>query len=235
MKRSRRWHKFRILRRQFWSRRCTQSPNISLQMLLRADYLLSHLRLNCISRPFIIGPVSHPFFYYIDCLIVVSLIFRYTYNLQHSYHLGYVRVFTKLWVKNYRDRESTRSLLLITNNTGFLNDDWCNTISTMRSTQARESYSCNSTGYVDLDLSTEVVLGSLWLTGSEVELPPVADRIEDSSGKNGFGYHFAKPRRGPLVQWSCWTQYPIHQVNQVIDQITTCRISCNPVVLQHPH
>ena len=39
-----------------------QSPNISLQMLLRADYLLSHLRLNCISRPFIIGPVSRPFF-----------------------------------------------------------------------------------------------------------------------------------------------------------------------------
>ena len=67
----------------------TQSPNISLQRLLHADYLLSHprlndLRLNRMSRPFIIGLVFPPFFFYIDFLIVVTLILLYTYNLQHS-------------------------------------------------------------------------------------------------------------------------------------------------------
>ena len=45
----------------------TQSPNIFLQKLLHADHLLSHLRLNDLrlnrmSRLFIIGLVFPPFF-----------------------------------------------------------------------------------------------------------------------------------------------------------------------------
>ena len=67
----------------------TQSPNIFLQRLLHADHLLSHLRLNDLrlnrmSRLFIIGLVFPPFFFYIDFLIVVTLILLHTYSLQHS-------------------------------------------------------------------------------------------------------------------------------------------------------
>ena len=57
-------------------------------------------------------------------------------------------------------------------------------------------------------------------------MPPVADWIGDSeSGKNGSGYHFAKPMRGPSVRWSCWTQCPTHQVNQMIEWMKVCTIS----------
>ena len=76
----------------------TQPPNIFLQMFLCADYLLSHprlndLRLNCISRPFIIELI---FFYYIDFLIVAILILRYTYSLQHSRRLRYKKSVHKI-------------------------------------------------------------------------------------------------------------------------------------------
>ena len=105
----------------------TQSPNNFLQMFLRADYLLSHLRLNdlqlnCI---FIIGlvftyPPLPPFFDCIGFLIVVTPILRYTivYNIAAVSDIK--RVFTKLWVKNYRDQE--------------LYNNWYHAISTMRST-----------------------------------------------------------------------------------------------------
>ena len=76
----------------------TQSPNIFLQMLLCADYLLTYprlndLRLNYIYWPFIIELI---FFYYIDFLIVAILILRYTYSLQHSRRLGYKKSVHKI-------------------------------------------------------------------------------------------------------------------------------------------
>ena len=75
-------------------------------MFLRADYLLSHprlndLRFNCI---FIIGlDFTPPFFsFFFDCIgfFIVTLILRYTYSLQRSRRLRYLKSVHKIVSQN---------------------------------------------------------------------------------------------------------------------------------------
>ena len=92
MKRSRRWQIIRIWSRRFWSRRCPLPlshliffyKGFCMRTIYSPTYVLTTYGLIVCLGCLLLDSFPPPFFFYIEFLIVVTLILLHTYSLQHS-------------------------------------------------------------------------------------------------------------------------------------------------------